>query len=215
MVFANRIEAGKLLAQSLLSIKEKDPIILGLPRGGVPVAYEVAHALNKPLDVIIVRKLGVPWQNELAFGAIGEGDQIFLNQHIIKTLEINQETQDHIISREREEIKNRQIRFRGDRKPIDIKGRCVVIVDDGIATGATVEVACKVAKARGASEIIVAAPVAAQRTVKKLANVSDKIIVLDSPENFESVGEWYEDFSPTLDEDVIQILTKVGEFIGH
>lgn len=215
MIFKDRVDAGEQLARLLRPLKQKDPIVLGLPRGGVPVAYQVAHKLNLPLDVIIVRKLGVPSQPELAFGAVGEDGAIFLNEHIIKELAISKDIQLRIESRERQEISKRAERFRRNQKPLDIKGRAVIIVDDGIATGATMQVACLVAKARGASEVIVAAPVAARDSVKKLQSVTDSCIVLSFPENFSAVGQWYEDFTTTTDDDVIRILQKSWISIGH
>lgn len=206
MIFKNRIEAGKQLAELLEPLVENDAVILGLPRGGVPVAYEVAKALKKPLDVIIVRKLGVPWQPELAFGAMGEENEIYLNDSIIQEVGISKEVQAEIEAREREEIKNRQMRFRGERKPLNIMDKCVIIVDDGIATGATIQVAIKVAKKRGAHEVIVAAPVAARESMRQVSSQVSKCLVLDIPDHFYAVGEWYEDFSTVTDEEVANIL---------
>lgn len=208
MVFKDRIEAGRQLAVLLKPLVEQDAIILGLPRGGVPVAYEIAKQLHKPLDVIIVRKLGVPWQPELAFGAIGEENQIYLNQSIIKEIGIAKEVQVEIESRESEEIKKRQLRFRGDQKPLNIINKCVIIVDDGIATGATVQVAIQVVRQRGAREIFVAAPVAARESVRQLSSQVSKCLILYIPEHFYAVGEWYEDFTTVTDEEVADILRK-------
>lgn len=206
MIFKDRVDAGEQLARLLRPLKHKDPIVLGLPRGGVPVAHQVAQKLNLPMDVIIVRKLGVPSQPELAFGAVGEDGAIFLNEAIIRELAISKQVQAGVETRERQEISKRALRFRGSHKPIDIKNRTVIIVDDGIATGATVQVACRVARARGANEVIVAAPVAARDSIRNLESIADSCMVLDVPENFSAVGQWYEDFSTTTDEDVIKIM---------
>lgn len=214
MIFKDRTDAGKQLAELIRAEIHEDFVVLGLPRGGVPVAYEVAQTLGKPFDVIIVRKLGVPWQPELAFGAIGEDDQTYLNQSIINELAITKGAQAEIIAREREEIKKRKIKFRSDRKPLDISGKRVIIVDDGIATGATVEAAYKVAKVRGAKEVIVAAPVAARESANHLATVADKCLFLDTPEHFYAVGQWYQDFSTITDEVVAQIMEESSGVYG-
>ena len=201
------------MAQVLTPLASRELIILGLPRGGVPVAYEVAKALSKPLDVIIVRKLGVPWQPELAFGALGEGDVVYLNQSVIDDLAISKAEQDEVIRQEQEEIRARQTRFRGDQAPFDLKGKSAVIVDDGIATGATAQAACKVVSNMGAKEIIIAAPVATKESIRMLKEVATKCIVIDTPENFHAVGQWYEDFPTVTDTEVLSFLNKYrGEY---
>lgn len=208
MIFRNRIDAGQRLAGLLRPLKDKSVVVIGLPRGGVPVAYEVAKAFHAPLDVIIVRKLSVPWQPELALGAIGEGRQIVLNPEIVSELGISEEELELIETRELANIEQRALRFRKDGKPLDLKDRTVVIVDDGIATGATAQVACRIAKARGAAEVIIATPTAAREAVRKLSVVADRFFVLDTPDNFHSVGQWYLDFSATTEEDVVRILEE-------
>ena len=215
MIFKNRIEAGKQLAEFLTPIKDQDLVILGLPRGGVPVAYEVAKRLKKPLDVLIVRKLGVPWQPELAFGAIGEGEVLYLNDLVINDLAIAKKDQEEVIAEQKSEILKRQIRFRGERGPLDIKEKVVVIVDDGIATGATAMAACKVAATLGASQVIIAAPVATQESVAKLIEVTTANYILETPSDFYAVGQWYEDFSTVTDEEVINILDRYRREYGN
>lgn len=215
MIFRDRIDAGQRLAGLLRPLKVKNVVVIGLPRGGVPVAFEVAKAFQAPLDVIIVRKISVPWQPELALGAIGEGRQIFLNAEIVSELGISEDELELIETRELANIETRAMRFRKDGKHLDLRDRTVIIVDDGIATGATAQVACRIAKARGATEVIMAAPTAAREAVKKLSAVADKCFVLDTPDNFHSVGQWYRDFSATTDEDVIRILEESKSKVGH
>ena len=215
MIFKNRTEAGKQLAKSLTPIKDQDLVILGLPRGGVPVAYEVAKRMKKPLDVLIVRKLGVPWQPELAFGAIGEGEVLYLNDSVIKDLAISKKDQEEVIAVQRSEILKRQIRFRGEGGPLDIKEKVAVIVDDGIATGATAMAACEVAARLGASQVIIAAPVATQESIAKLSEVTTANYILETPSDFYAVGQWYEDFSTVTDEEVISILDRYRREYGN
>ena len=214
-MFKDRLDGGRQLAQSLSSIGDSPIIVLGLPRGGVPVAQVVAEHLGAPLDLIIVRKLGVPWQPELAFGALGEDGQKFLNFTVINELALSKEVRSEVINREETEIKKRQSLFRGDRKPLDLHDQTVIIVDDGIATGATIHVACDVARARGAKKVIIAAPVAAKAAVRELAAHADSVEVLLQPEEFSSVGQWYEDFTPTLDEDVVRIVNENRKLHGN
>lgn len=207
-MFKNRLDGGRQLAAALSSWVNSNVIVLGLPRGGVPVAQVVAQSLGAPLDLIIVRKLGVPWQPELAFGAIGEDGQRFLNFAVMDALAISKEISSEVITREESEIRERRLLFRGKRRPLDLHGHSVIIVDDGIATGATFHVACDAARARGAKKVIIAAPVAAKAAVNELSLVADDVIVLQQPEEFFSVGQWYEDFSPTRDEDVVRIISE-------
>lgn len=213
MIFKNRVSAGKQLAEMLLPLASKDLIVLGLPRGGVPVAYEVAKRLNKPLDVIIVRKLGVPWQPELAFGAVSENDIVYLNESVITDLGISKEDQAQVLAEEKEEVAKRQHRFRGNRAPLDITNRSVVIVDDGIATGATAQAACQVATKQGAKEVLIATPVATKESLRKLSAITSQSFVIDTPDDFFAVGQWYEDFLTVTDEEVQSILEKYrGEY---
>lgn len=207
-MFKNRVDAGRQLAQVLKSRLGHDVVVIGLPRGGVPVAQVVSQILGAPLDLIIVRKLGVTWQQELAFGALGEDGQKFLNKAVLDQLAISHQVQDEVIAREGMEIKKRQKLFRREGKPAEFRGKSVLIIDDGIATGATVHVACDVARKRGAKRIVIAAPVAAREAVRELSRYADEIYVLLQPAEFFAVGQWYEDFSPTSDEDVINIMNE-------
>jgi predicted phosphoribosyltransferase/alpha/beta superfamily hydrolase len=206
MLFKDRIDAGRTLAMHVKHLSDANLVVLGLPRGGVPVAYEVAKELGAPLDVIVVRKLGLPWHPELAMGAIGEGGVRVINDEVMRLAHVGEHDFGVIEARERAEVEARAIKFRAGRLAIPLAGRIALIVDDGIATGATALAACKVARAMGASRIIFAAPVGAADTVRKLASVADEVICSEIPHNLNSVGEWYEDFSATSDAEVIEIL---------
>ena len=180
--------------------------MLGLPRGGVPVALEVAQTLSAPLDVIVVRKLGVPGQPELAMGAIGADDVSFIDWGVVSAAGVTGVQLSRVIKREREVLERRARLFRGDREPLDLAGRVVVIVDDGMATGSTVKAAVRVTRALGAARVIVAAPVAPTDTVDDLRSVSDALVVLETPEPFYAIGQFYDDFSQTSDSEVLAAL---------
>lgn len=183
------------------------PVVLGLPRGGVPVAAEVAKVLDAPLDVIVVRKLGVPAQPELAMGAIGEDDVRVLNQDIVDAVGANLETVEAIERRERAELNSRAARFRAVRPRVPIAGVAVVIVDDGIATGSTARAAVLVARAHGATPVVLAVPVGPARTCAELRGVADDVVCLEQPSAFSAVGQFYRDFRQTTDDEVIACLT--------
>ncbi len=208
MIFHDRITAGQMLAQRLGYLKNKEVVVLGLPRGGVPVAFEVARELNAPLDVIVVRKLGVPFQPELAMGAVGEGGVVIRNEEVIRMANIGEEDFARARARENEEVANRSKKFREGRSPVSLKSQLALIVDDGIATGSTARAACDVARALGAEKVILAVPVGSREAVSALASKADEVICLDIPDNFFAVGEWYEDFSPVSDEEVVELLRK-------
>lgn len=208
MIFHDRISAGRKLAQRLSYLKNKEVVVLGLPRGGVPVAFEVAHEINAPLDVIVVRKLGVPFQPELAMGAVGEGGVVIKNDEVIRMAKISAEQFAQVQARENEEVANRATKFREGRSPASLKGRIALIVDDGIATGSTAQAACDVARALGADKVILAVPVGSKEAVAALTSRADEVICLDIPDNFFAVGEWYEDFSPVSDEEVVEFLRR-------
>ncbi|MEU6664338.1 phosphoribosyltransferase family protein [Streptomyces sp. NPDC046821] len=215
MRFTDRTEAGRRLAAALGHLRGEAPVVLGLPRGGVPVAYEVASALGAPLDVIVVRKLGVPYQPELAFGAIGEGGVRVLNDDIVRHCGIDP---DHIAAverTERQELERRARRFRGGRPPAAGDARTVIVVDDGIATGATAAAACQVVRARGAAHVVLAVPVAPPDAVHRLSGVADEVVCLSAPPLFGSVGEWYLDFAQTTDEEVAACLARAAAGAGH
>ena len=206
--FTDRAEAGRRLAARLLDVDAPNPVVLGLPRGGVPVAAPVAVALGAPLDVLVVRKLGVPGQPELAMGAIGEQGARVLNDDIISHVRLRVGELAAVERRERDELEARVARFRGDAGPVDITGRTAVIVDDGIATGATMRVACRVAHARGAARIIVATPVAAPDSLGEIASMPevDEVVCLSAPHGFMAVGSHYLDFAQTPDAQVSALL---------
>ena len=213
--FQNRSEAGQLLGERLGYLISEGPVVLALPRGGVPVAFEVAQALASPLDVLVVRKLGVPFHPELAFGAIGEGDTQVLNAQLVQQLGLSKDTMAEVTRHERAELLRRVDLYRGDRAGLALIGRTVVIVDDGMATGATARVAVEVARARGAERIIVAVPVSPWETIAELRTLADEVISLNVPSQFESVGQWYEDFSQTTDDEVTSLLARSSNTDQH
>jgi len=208
MIFHDRTTAGRLLAQKLSYLKDKKVVVLGLPRGGVPVAFQVARELHAPLDVIVVRKLGVPYQPELAMGAVGEGGVVIRNEEVIRMASVGTEDFAKAKEREGDEVTSRSMRFREGRSPISLKSRLALIVDDGIATGSTALAACDVARALGAEKVILAVPVGSREAVSTLKAKADEVICLDIPDDFFAVGQWYEDFSPVSDEEVIELLRK-------
>jgi putative phosphoribosyl transferase len=204
-MFVDRIAAGQRLAQELTSLRNRDVVVLGLPRGGVPVAAEVAQALNAPLDVIVVRKLGAPDQPELAIGAVGEGGFTLHNQKLIAALDCDPVSVSVIEHRERSILAERVRRFRNGRDGVDLEGRVVVIVDDGFATGSTARVACHIARERGAALVIFAVPVAPPHA-KELLPEADTFLALDTPQDFRAVGDHYLDFAQTSDDEVVRLL---------
>jgi putative phosphoribosyl transferase len=211
IMFRDRVDAGRRLAQvaqgSGLEARD-DVVVLGLPRGGVPVAGEVARALVFPLDVIVVRKLGVPFQPELAMGAIGEDGVRVDNEDVIGSAALAAVDVEMIERVERAELDRRAERYRRERPRLDLQGRCAVIVDDGIATGSTAQAACRVARAHGAARVVLAVPVAPRAAVLALGAVCDEMLCVAFPEPFEAVGTWYRDFSPTSDDEVVAVLRR-------
>jgi putative phosphoribosyl transferase len=205
-MFANRVEAGRQLARALAHLAEDDVVVLGLPRGGVPVAAEVARALRAPLDVIVVRKLGVPAQPELAMGAIGEGGVRVVNDEIVQLARIGDVALGAVERAERAELVRRAERFRPGHTRVDVHGRVAVVVDDGIATGSTARAACEVARAQGASRIVLAVPVAPADWTRRLGDVADEFVCLHSPREFRAVGQFYDDFGQTSDAEVMACL---------
>lgn len=206
--FADRVEAGKLLGDEVVRRigKRADAIVLALPRGGVPVGYEVARALGAPLDVFIVRKLGVPGQEELAMGAIASGGVQVLNQEVLRYVSVPQRTIDVVAAQEGRELLRRERAYRGNRPPLDVAGKTVVIVDDGLATGSTMRAAVLALRQMKPREIVVAVPVGAPSTCAELGAMVDEMICLRTPEPFQAVGLWYDDFSQTTDEEVHALL---------
>lgn len=207
-IFNDRRHAGQVLAEQLSRFAGRgDVVVLALPRGGVPVGFEVARALNAPLDVFVVRKLGVPGQEELAFGAIASGGVRVLNEGIIHTLQLTDAMIERISERERQELLRREQLYRGDRPPPNLVGKTAIVVDDGLATGATMRAAVDAIKVLGAEQIVVAVPVGSRDTCSAMRRISDVLCVCaETPEPFYGVGLWYEDFSQTTDEEVTELL---------
>ncbi len=205
-LFANRVDAGRRLASKLLHLRGQPAIVLGLPRGGVPIALEVARALHVPIDVIVVRKLGVPFQPELAMGAIGEDGTRFINDEVVQLAQVSASELDAVEARERIELDRRAARFRGTRPRQSLVGRTAIVVDDGIATGSTARAACQVARAQGAARIVLAVPVAPPDWTDRFRDAADELVCIDTPRSFHAVGEFYKDFSATTDEEVIDCL---------
>lgn len=210
MRFADRTQAGQRLAGALEQWRGSDVVVLGLPRGGVPVAYEVALALGAPLDVIVVRKVGVPGQRELAMGAIGEGGVRVVNYEVIRRSRITEQEFVEVEQRERADLDQLARQFRPARHRIDLASRTAIIVDDGIATGSTAAAACQVARALGAARVILAAPVGAPQSVTALGAVCDEVICLHAPEMFMAVGSFYDDFRPVPDAAVTSLLARAA-----
>lgn len=208
MRFADRQDAGRQLAKQLETLAQSNPVVLGLPRGGVPVAAEVARHLGAPLDVLLVRKLGVPHQPELAMGAIGEGGVRVLNHEVIRACEVTAEEWAQVEQSEWEELEHHTDALRRNRPRVELTGRTVIIVDDGIATGSTAQAACQVVRAQEAERVVLAVPVGPLGWDERFANEVDDTVSLITPEEFMAVGQWYRDFEPTTDDDVIDILAK-------
>jgi putative phosphoribosyl transferase len=209
--FRDRTEAGKLLAKQLTAyINKHDVLVLALPRGGVPVAFEVASALHAPLDVIVVRKLGVPGQEELAMGAIATGGVRILNENVVQFLDIPNEVIDKIAANEQQELERREHLYRGDRPAYAVRSRTIILVDDGIATGATMHAAVAALKQRHPAHIIIAVPTAATSTCDEFAAEVDELVCVLRPEPFIAVGYWYRQFSQTSDEEVRRLLEQAN-----
>jgi predicted phosphoribosyltransferase len=208
--FRDRIEAGQLLGRELAARLGAidDTIVLALPRGGVPVGYEVAKALGTPLDVFIVRKLGIPGHEELAMGAIASGGVRVLDRDVLDYARITPQQLDAVAAREERELARREAEFRGNRPPIDVRGRSVIIVDDGLATGSTMRAAVQALRAMQPKRVIVAVPVGAAQTCEDFREIVDDTICLRTPEPFEAVGLWYDDFTQTTDEEVHALLSQ-------
>ncbi|WUT00834.1 phosphoribosyltransferase [Streptomyces sp. NBC_00708] len=211
MLFADRADAGRRLAEALGPLAQSDPVVLGLPRGGVPVAFRVAQELGAPLDVIVVRKLGVPHHPELGFGAIGEGGVRVISEDIVRRAGVSESEVASVQQAEEVELSRRARAFRGERPRIPLEGRTVVLVDDGIATGATALAACAVARAQGAAHVVLAVPVAPPSAAARLREEADELVCLSAPSGFSAVGEWYRDFDQTPDEEVVALLTRARQ----
>ncbi len=212
--FKDRNQAGRLLAQKLLELgygRQRNLWVFGLPRGGVPVAYQVAHLLQAPLDVWIVRKLGTPGHEELAMGAIASGGGRVINQEIVDSLKISPALIAQVESRERQELQRREQLYRGERPFPKLEGQTVLLVDDGLATGATMKAAIAAAQAHHPERLVVAVPVAPPDTLAEIQALVDEVICLETPAFFQAVGLWYEHFPQTSDEEVLELLSKAQE----
>ncbi len=210
MLFIDRTDSGRQLAARLTHLKDADVVVVGLPRGGVPVAYEVATALGAPLDVIVVRKLGVPFQPELGMGAVGEGGVRVINDEVVRQAGVSPEEMAAVETRERSEVERRAVRFRGARESVPLAGRTVVVVDDGIATGSTARAACQVARAAGAARVVLAVPVAPPGWEHSFRGEADELVTLATPGDFFAIGQFYRDFSQVPDDDVTAYLDRAA-----
>lgn len=212
MLFQDRADAGRVLATKLAAFADRpDVLVLGLPRGGVPVAYEVARALRAPLDVFLVRKLGVPGQPELAMGAIASGGVRVLHDNVLKALSITEQEIDAVTAEEAEELDRRERLYRGGRPPLDVRGRTVILVDDGLATGSSMRAAVEALRRMNPLRIVVAVPVGSPDTCGALLEEADEVVCAETPDPFYAVGIWYDDFSQTTDEEVRELLERARE----
>lgn len=217
MVFMDRLEAGRRLGEHLGRLgrlRDEDVVVLGLPRGGVPVAAEVAEALGAPLDVCLVRKLGVPYQPELGMGALGEGGVRVINDAVMREARVTPEQLALVEEEESAVLERRARRYRGGRAPAAVEGRTVVVVDDGVATGSTARAACRIARARGARRIVLAVPVAPHDWTERLGEEADELVSLETPRDFYAVGQFYIDFAQVEDEEVAACLERSGSGPG-
>ena len=204
--YRDRRHAGTELGHRLGHLKGDDVVVLALPRGGVPVGFEVARALEAPLDVFVVRKLGLPGHSEFAMGAIASGGVRVLNDEVVRLYRIPQQVVDAIAREEQAELERREQAYRGGRPPLDVRHRTVVLIDDGLATGSTMKAAVQAVRALGPARIIVAVPVASPDTCREFATIADDIVCALAPEHFAAVGQWYDDFRQTTDEEVRELL---------
>jgi putative phosphoribosyl transferase len=215
-LFSDRADAGRVLAEQLRHYADRpDVIVLALPRGGVPVAYEVAKALHAPLDIFVVRKLGIPGHEELAMGAVATGGVRVLNDQVVKGLSIPGFVIDAVANWELQELERRERLYRGDRPPPEVRGKTAILVDDGLATGSTMLAAVKALRKLGPARIVVAVPVASPDTCELLKEYVDETVCAATPEPFYAVGLWYRDFSQTTDEEVRELLERSAAEIAH
>ena len=207
--FADRTDAGRALAKALESYTEtEDVVLLALPRGGVPVGFEVSQRLNVPLDVIIVRKIGTPGHQELAMGAVSSGGALVRNEDVIRSMGVDEATFDRVADRRFREVRDREHLFRGGRAPLDVKEKVVVVIDDGIATGSTITAAIQALRQLQPAHVIAAVPVAPPDTVAALSEIADEVVALKTPTPFMAVGSWYGSFPQVPDEDVKRLLAE-------
>ena len=215
MSFTDRVDAGRQLAARLSHLRGELTVVLGLPRGGVPVAAEVAAALGAPQDVIVVRKLGVPQQPELGMGAVGEDGARVINAEVVRLAGVSARSLERVEARERAEVRRRANRYRGDRARLQLIGQTAVVVDDGIATGSTARAACQIARAHGAARVVLAVPVAPPGWEARLAGAADELSCVATPDSFLAIGEFYGDFTQTTDAEVAACLERArGRRVG-
>ena len=209
-ILKDRVEAGKRLASAVKSVG-KDAIILGVPRGGVVVGFEVAQALCVPLDIIVTKKIGAPENAELAVGAVAEDGTYILDEDILRQIYVPKEYIAEEVERQKQEIQRRLIRYRGDVPYPTLKNREVVVIDDGVATGSTLKAALRLLRGKGAKTVVVAVPVGPPETIRELRKLADRVVVLFTPEPFYAIGQFYVDFSQTSDKEVIELLRRNRE----
>jgi len=210
-IFHDRMDAGRKVAAKLAAYENRpDVLVLGLPRGGVPVAFEVSRSLSAPLDVFVVRKLGVPGQEELAMGAIATSGVVILNDAVIQGLAVPDKVIYGVIAMEEQELERRERLYRGNRPPPEIQDNIVILVDDGLATGSTMRAAVEAVRRQGPQKVVVAVPVGAASTCEEFQHVADEIVCAATPNSFYAVGLWYEDFTPTTDQEVRELLVRAG-----
>ena len=214
MVFTDRRDAGRRLAQRVAQLHLIDPVVLALPRGGVPVAYEVALALGAPLDVLVARKIGAPFQPELGVGALAEGDVTVFDDATLRALRLTRHDLDTTVARERVELQRRVERYRGDRPPHPVEAAAVVVVDDGLATGGTARAALRAVRARGPATVVLAVPVGPPESTQFLLPDADQVVLVEAPERLSSVGQWYADFTQTSDREVGELLAAASRGAG-
>lgn len=216
MRFQDRLDAGRQLAEQLGAFAGRaDVRVLALPRGGVPVAFEIARKLRVPLDVWVVRKLGAPSIPELAVGAIAAGGIELISPDTVRRLHISQDAMDAILARERIELERRERAYRGERPPVDVAGKTIILVDDGLATGSTMRAAIASLRLRQPARIIVAVPVAARSVCTQLQQAKDQVVCLHAPLDLDAVGQWYEDFAQTTDAEVCDLLSRAAQFADN
>lgn len=211
MLFLNRAHAGRLLADKLSTLNwvNKNTLIIAIPKGGVPLGFEIANKLHLPLDIILVKKIGAPHYPELAIGSVSEDNEIFYNHRLLAELRLNTESVNPIKEDAIKRMHETSFTLRSGRKPMDLNGKHIILVDDGIATGATMEVVIQVLKKRNVKSITIAAPVASADTAQKLAAVVDQVVILNTPNPIYSVGEWYEDFTQVSTKEAVELLEKI------
>jgi putative phosphoribosyl transferase len=211
MRFRDREDAGQQLAARLVAYRDESPLVLGVPRGGVPVAYEVARALGAPLDIFVSRKIGVPFHPELGLGAFAEGGELVLNEEILTAVGLSGEDVARLAEAKEVEVAQRVRRFRGDRPAPEIRGRTVLLVDDGIATGGTILAAIRAVRRRGPKKLVLAVPVAPADTLENLGSEVDEVVSLECPRSMPAIGRWYRDFAQVTDDEVVELLQRSRE----